>query len=272
MAEEQSYPTINPADMPLVTLDANPLIALWNGEPEAPAVQTLFDMNRAAQIVIQVTLSTALEAGPAGQRFVWPDRVVWLEDLGIAKGNIFTGPRTVGFINPADPDVTFFGPMRETQLNVRVHHIVHPTIPFYWYDYRDAECVRAGLSAQAMVEYDQVEMGMYIPPTPQHPQQMPTPHFDALNPVEQAQVKNLHEQLRRTWNNAKNDSLGLHNHLTVAACTTHPEWSVFVTSDNHFLKASKLAKLSASGFKGEILRPHDAVTFLQALRHRSQSE
>jgi hypothetical protein len=142
-----------------------------------------------------------------------------------------------------------------------VQQILRPLIPFYWQDYRDEKCKKAGLPVEAMWDYDAAQ-GIYIPPTPQHPRQRPTPHYDALTLEDQSRVNDMYRKLRRIWSNAKNDSLGLYNHLTVAALSTNPDKSVFVTSDRGFLKASVLPQLRALGFKGEIMRPYDAVQFL----------
>lgn len=66
--------------------------------------------------------------------------------------------------------------------------------------------------------------------------------------------------------NKKNDALGFYNHITQAAYTTHPEYAVFVTNDGNFRKMTKLAALRQIGFRGEILPPAKAVTFLR-LKH-----
>lgn len=264
MEHEPARPMVSPADLPLVTLDNNALIAVRDLEPAAGAVHELLAMKRAGQIDINITLSTGLEAGRDGSRLDWQDHIAWLESLGIARGNIFTGPRTIGFRTPDAPDAITFGVEYEVALNIRIHTILRPKIPFDWHDFRDAECIRADLPLQALAEYDLAQKGFYIPPTPQHPRQRPTPYYDALPPEGQAQVRALYQRLQRVWHNAKNDSLGLYNHLTVAAHTAHPERSVFVTSDKHFLAATKLAKLRALGFRGEILTPDKAVEFLRA--------
>lgn len=75
----------------------------------------------------------------------------------------------------------------------------------------------------------------------------------------------LCERLAQTWMNAKNDALGLYNHLTQAANTNHPEHAVFVTNDCNFRKQTKLDALRKLGFQGEILLPDQAVTFLLKL-------
>lgn len=254
----------NPADVPLVTLDTNALIAVREQEPDAAAVHELLEMNRAGLLTINITLSTALEAGRGGKRLEWQEHIAWLESLGIAKGHIFTGPRTVGFRTPDAPDAITFGVEYELALNERVHLILRPSIPYRWYDYRNAECERAGVPVQAMAEYDFAQMHFYIPPTPQHPKNPPTPHYDALNPEDQACLRDLYTKLHRKWHNAKNDALGFYNHVTVAAHTTHPEWAVFVTRDAHFLAPTKLTALRALGYLGQILPPAQALAFLQA--------
>ncbi len=257
----------NSADLPLVTLDNNAIVALRENEPDAPAVNELLAMNRDEQIVINITLSTALEAGPSGLRRDWQEHIAWFESLGITRSNIFTGPRTIGFINPSDPGVTIFDPWLESQFNMRLHQILFPNVPFSWYEFRDTQCGHAGLPLDAMAEYELAQdlLYIYIPPTPRHPQQPPTPHLDALTPEEQAKVRELYQELKSNWHNAKNDAIGLYNHLTVAAHTSHAEWSVFVSNDRNFRKATKLPKIRAMGFRGEILPPAEAVAFLRSV-------
>lgn len=261
----------NPADLPAVTLDTNALIAVRDNTPDAKAAHELLDMNRAELITIYVTLSTALEAGRDGKRWAWADESATLESWGIAKANIFTTQRTIGFQYPAEPGVTIFDEALSRDLMERVHEIVHWEIPFQWRDYRDRECQKAGLSLEALREYDSADMGTYIPPTPHHPSQKPTPTFDALDETQQEQVRQFHEKRRRKWNNAKNDSLGLYCHLTVAAHMHHPEWSVFVTSDDHFLASTKLPAFRKLGFRGEILRPAEAVNFLRTVTNSTSA-
>lgn len=255
----------NPADLPLVTLDNNALIAVRENEPAAETVNKLLAMNRARRIIINITLSTGLEAGRGGVRREWAEHIAWLESLGIGKSNIFTGPRTIGFISLTEPGVTYFDCAFETQFNERIHHILFPKIPFYWDDFRDAQCACAGLPVQAIAEYDLSQRPFYIPLTPHHPRKAPTPHFDALSTEEQLRVQDLHRRLKHIWHNAKNDALGLYNHLTTAAYTNHPEWSVFVTDDKNFLKPAKLTQMRALGFKGEILPPGETVSFLRTV-------
>ena len=63
------------------------------------------------------------------------------------------------------------------------------------------------------------------------------------------QVMQTLKKIREKWMNAKNDALGL---------CAHASWrgDIFVTNDNHFLKAKeKLSHL----IPGKILRPKDAV-------------
>ncbi len=262
MTAEQTLPTIHPADLPLVTLDANPLIALLHGEPDAPAVQTLIDMNRARQIAIQVTVSTALEAGPPGQRFVWPDRLPWLESLGIAKNNIFVSPLSVGFAPQDEQGGVLYAPELEARLSERIHHILRPSMPHSWCAYRDREGAAACVSVEALADYDFASMHKFIPQTPQYPEMAKPSAYDLLSP-EQQEIRQLHERLRRQWHNAKNDSSGLYIHLSRVQMTAYPERAVFVTTDKHFLRATVLPQLRALGLKGEILRPREAVAFLR---------
>ncbi len=58
-AEKQNL--YNPADRPLVTFDANIVIALRNNEADAQPACQLLTLNRADVIAVNVTVSTAIE-------------------------------------------------------------------------------------------------------------------------------------------------------------------------------------------------------------------
>ncbi len=147
---------------------------------------------------------------------------------------------------------------------MRIHHILFPNIPFSWVEYRDQECASHGIvdtKREALIELNRQDL--YIPYFwPQAPAQLPTPALDALGQREREEVRDLYKRLHRRWMNAKNDALGLYNHLTQAAHATHPEQAVFVTNDRNFLRRTKLAALRELGFPGEILPPAEAVVFV----------
>ncbi len=256
----------NPADRPLVTLDTNVLIALRNDEPAAPSVQSLLALNRTEVITINITLSTALERRRVGELRDMQAYDAWLRSLGITTGHIFTAPRTIGFNTPGEPGTITFGVELELAANRRVHEILCPTIPFSWFEYRDRECERRGMSRAAMAELDQERwVGSYIRPSPDAPARRPTPALDALSPEEREELRILHARLNRIWSNEKNDALGLYNHITQAWHTTHPEHAVFVTSDGGFLRAQRREALQRLGYHGQLLPPGRAVEYLLAI-------
>jgi hypothetical protein len=261
---EQEQNTHNPADRPLVTFDTNIVISLRNNEANVHPVRQLLAFNRAGIITVNVTLSTALEEQRPDEKLEMHEYATWLQGQGIASSNIFTGPRTIGFRLPDTPPNTFtFDVGLERALNERIHQILFPNIPFTWFKYRDQECSRLGIvdmKHKALMELDARDL--YIPYSPQAPAQMPTPALDALEQTEREEVLNLYARLCRVWMNAKNDSLGLYNHLTQAVNTTHPERAIFVTNDRNFRKQTRLAALSELGFHGEILPPAEAVAFV----------
>ncbi len=163
------------------------------------------------------------------------------------------------------PNTIYFDHELELGLYERVHQILFPNIPSWWYDYRDQECTRldiVGTRRKALAELDALSLGRYIPPTPQAPQRQPTPALDTLEQTEQEALRATLNRLIKTWMNAKNDSMGLYNHLTRAVNTTYPERAVFVTSDHNFRKLTKLSALRQLGFRGEILPPAEAVAFI----------
>lgn len=269
--DQEAYHTLdNPADRPLVTFDTNIVIALRNNEVDALPARQLLALNRAGAITVNVTVSTALEEQRPGEQQEMHEYSAWLQEHGITLGNIFTHPRTVGFRLPGDPpNTTTFDPRLEIALNMRIHTILFPNIPFHWIEYRDQECALLGIGdtqRAALLELDRQRL--YIPFSPQAPAQLPTSALNALGQLEREEVRELHKRLHRRWMNVKNDALGLYNHLSLAGYTTHPEYAVFVTNDHNFLRKTKITALRALGFPGEILRPAAAVAFLhgQALR------
>jgi hypothetical protein len=257
--------THNPADQPLVTFDTNILIALRNNEADAQPALQLLALNRAGVITVNVTLSTALEKQRLNEKLNMQEYSAWLEEQGIAPGNIFSGPRTIPFLLPGDPNILTFDVQRELALNMHIHQILFPNIPFRWSEYLDQECIRrniVGKKRQAFIELDQARYGIYIPPTPQAPTKRPSPTLDTLDTNEQEELHTLNNDLHRTWMNAKNDALGFFHHLTQSVHTIYPERAIFVTSDRNFLKQTKLVALKQCGYRGKILRPGDAIDFI----------
>jgi hypothetical protein len=259
-------PQRNPVDRPLVTLDTNVILALRNHESmEGPARQILA-LNDTGLIVVNVTLSTLLENQRPGERMDLPTYVAWLESLGIERANIFTHPRTIGFLLPGKETNTITFDFRlELDLNIRIHQSLFPTIPFHWPAYLVQECEKLKLTEiqrQALAELQRSQDGFYIPPNPYAPARPPAPTWDALDPEQQEYLHNWLKRWQRTWQNAKNDALGLYNHLTTAVHTTNPDQAIFVTNDRNFHKESRRAALRRLRFPGEIMRPPEAVAFL----------
>lgn len=266
MELKETQPPQNPADRPFVTFDTNIVIALRNNESAAKYIRQLLAWNRASFITVNITLSTLLEEQRPGEEIRMQDYVSWLEAQGVDRNNIFTSSRTVGFRFPdTPPNTTIFDVGLEMKLNQRLHEILFPTIPFDWHVYRERESKQLGLieaQREAMIELDNARY--YIPPTPSHPMQMPTPAFDSLTTQQREEVITVRKRLSRTWMNAKNDALGLYNHLTNTWHTNHRDLAVFVTYDRNFRKESRSTALKKLGYFGEILTPEEAVNFLSA--------
>jgi hypothetical protein len=206
-----------PADLPLVTLDNNVFIALRRDEANAAAARALLELNRAGLISINVTMSTGMEAQRPDEWGEWQKHIAWLESLGITLGNIFTGARSVGFTTPGAPNTITFDPQLEIRLMERIHVILFPNIPFSWFAYRHRETADlTDTVEQALLELEDLRHGpIRIPP-------LPTPALDGLADDEREHLRARLERLHRTWLNAKNDALGLYNHLTLAWYTAQP--------------------------------------------------
>lgn len=248
----------------LVTLDNNILIDLRkNIDPVATYARQLLHFNREGRIAIATTLSTMLEKQRTGEEMSFQEIIAWLQELGFSSEYIFKGPRTIAFNVQG---VITWDIEREFALNQCLHSAMFPHIPFHWRDYLDQQCVKRGMVGprrEAIIELDNKKRP-YIPPSPQAPQQQPTPVLDTLEPDEQEALSFIYEKLRRTWMNKKNDALGLYNHLTNAVHTTYPDQAIFVTCDeDDFL--NKIEAIRRCGFCGEILRPADAVAFIERI-------
>lgn len=245
----------------LVTLDNNILIDLRkNIDPVAVYARQLLNFNREGKITVATTLSTMLERQPTGQEKSVEELLAWLEEIGITKEHNFKGPQTIAFNVQG---VFTWGVDRELALNRCLHYAMFPNIPFHWRNYLDQECAKRGIvgtKRDVLFEIDNSKRP-YIPSSSQDPQQYPTPLLEALMQDEREELVNLYEKLSRNWMNKKNDALGLYNHLTNAVHTTYPDQSIFVTCDRHFL--NKIAKIRRCGFRGEILAPGDAISFIE---------
>jgi hypothetical protein len=249
----------NPAELPLVTLDHNALVALRGDEPDAPAVRQLLDLNRVGLICVNVTMSTAMEAQQPKEQLEWQDLAARIESLGIRRENIFTSSRSVGFVTPGEPNTMTFSPDAEKMLVRRIYSILFPNRPFMWREYRHNECDKLGLTElqyRAVLELDSVRWITSVPPRN-------TPALDMLPEGEKENLRQVVERLVKEWFNAHNDAQGFYTHLTLAWYTVHPEYAVFVTSDKNFRKQTKIIALRGLGYRGEILRPDEAVLFLR---------
>ena len=265
----------NLVDRPLVTFDANIVIALRNDEANAQPARHLLALNHAGVVTVNVTLSTALEEQRPDEEQEMHEYAAWLQEQGIAPGNIFTYPLTIGFQLPGDlPGTTTFSPLLENDFNRRIHTILFPNIPFSWVEYYDQQLMLLDIQdtrQKALIELNR--QNMYLPIfSPQAPAQLPTPVFDSLEQAEQEEVRRLYKQLHQRWMNAKNDALGLYNHLSQAAHTTYPEQAVFVTNDRNFLKQTRTDALRKLHFPGKILRPTEAIAFLHTLTKSSSPD
>src|SRR5258708_6274278 len=112
--EDQSLS--NPANRPLVTFDTNIVIALRNNEPNAKPARQLLALNRAGVITVNVNVSTALEEQRPDEQMEMHEYRAWLQEQGVALGNIFTHPRTIGFHVPGTTfDTITFNPLLEIE-------------------------------------------------------------------------------------------------------------------------------------------------------------
>jgi hypothetical protein len=250
----------------LVTFDNNILIDLRKDrDPIASYARQLLDFNREGKIIVATTISTMLEKQRMGEEMSIQELIAWLQEIGFTRD--FMGPRTIAF--NVQGAIIWGDIGLEMALNQCIHYAMFPNIPFYWHDYLDQQCRKldiVGTRKEALIELDN-KKSPYIPRSPQVPQQRPTPALDTLEQDEQEKLSVIYKELSSKWMNKKNDALGLYNHLTNAVHTTYPEQSIFVTCDNHF--HNKIAPIRRCGFRGEILRPADAVAFIERVTTRA---
>jgi hypothetical protein len=257
-----SEPQRNPADLPLVTFDNNALVAVRRDEPTAPDVRTILMMNRAGLITANVTAMIEMEAQREEDRLKGQDLILWIQSLGIARANIFTRPRDVGFRTPDFTDGPTFDLSLEQACKESLFALLHPTMPTRWTVYFKGECEQLSpFWGKAAYELWRLRWGrdlIRIPP-------LPTPYLDMLSMTERAELRQWVEKRHRKWVNAACDVEGLFIHISQATHTTHPEHAVFVTSDGGFHRQTKLDALRARNFPGGILRPAEAVEFLRGV-------
>jgi hypothetical protein len=257
-----SEPQRNPTVLPLVTFDNNALVAVRRDEPIAPDVRTILEMNRAGLITANVTAMIELEAQREEDRLKGQDLIRWIQSLGIARANIFTRPRDVGFSTPDFPDGPTFDLSLEQAFKERLFALLHPTMPSRWPVYFKRECEQLSpFRGKAAHELWHLRWGLgqgRIPP-------LPTPYLDMLSLTDREALREWVETRQRKWMNAACDVEGLFIHVSLAIYTTHPEHAVFVTSDGDFHRRTKLDALRAINFPGRILRPAEAVEFLRGV-------
>jgi hypothetical protein len=183
MHDEQLECAPTPGEAPLVTLDQNTLIALRNHEPAASAVEMLLTLNRQRQIIVNITMSTMMEARRPGDSWT-PEQVhMWLLSLGIAGDRIFTSSETLAFNTLNLPGVAVFDIDLEIQLNQAMHDVLFPKIAFYWQDYFAAHTHDlTSIQLQAIAELMRRLHGMTrMPP-------WPTPACDSLGEQERHEL------------------------------------------------------------------------------------
>ena len=80
--QEEHHSLDNPADRPLVTFDANIVIALRNNEADAQPARQLLALNCAGVITVNITLSTALEEQRPDEQQEMHEYSAWLQEQG----------------------------------------------------------------------------------------------------------------------------------------------------------------------------------------------
>jgi hypothetical protein len=168
-----------------------------------------------------------------------------IQSLGIARANIFTRPRDVGFSTPDFPEGPMFDPSLEQAFRERLFALLRPNMPSRWPVYFERECEQLSpIRSKAAYELWRLRWGFgqgWIPPRP-------TPNLDMLSMPEREELRQWVEKRQRKWMNAACDVEGLFIHISLAIYTTHPEHAVFVTSDKHFHRQTKLDALRAINF------------------------
>src|SRR5271166_133910 len=194
-----SEPQCNPADLPLVTFDNNALIAVRRYQADAMDVRTILEMNRAGLITANVTAMTEMEAQREEDRLKGEDYIRWIQSLGIARANIFTRPRDIGFSTTDFPDGPMFDLSREQAFREGLFALLHPSIPSRWPVYFERECEQLTFFwRQAAYELWRLRWGLGQGWTPPRP----TPYLDMLSLTDREALRQWVETQQRKWMNA----------------------------------------------------------------------
>jgi hypothetical protein len=278
---------MNKNDRPLATLDKNPLVSYFKVEDNEPdcdqehredarEVRKLLALQRAGAIRLMVAVSTMLENPRSGKAV---DLSARLKDLGFEPDDISAHPRPIAFATKDAPGAMTY----DTNLDYWFNAVIHATlfedkpapgrdVHFRWYDYRDSECERLGITGSeryALAKLDYLRMHPHWTPTPLQ-QRLGDPHgkaLDELTAARRAQLEDILTKTHRKWTNAKCDALNLVTHISHALQTSVPQHALFVTRDKDFRKAARepatWARLTALGFPGRILKPEEAAEHFQ---------
>ncbi len=237
----------------IVTLDYNPLITLERAnepqqQPIAEAVRKLIHYHDAGHIALKVTSSTMLENPRFGEADLdIAELIAHYQKLGLDSVELFRGPHCLSFTDGKGN--LFAGSHLEQWFLRRVHMLLHSTIDFDLWAYRQRYCKERGLDEQDAIQIAKIS-GYQLLPLDAFTARAEVEHLRAAQP----DLVRHAERIEKKWNNAKSDALGL---------CTHASWggAIFVTNDGDFhgKNHDELERLTRS----LILRPHEAITVIQ---------
>jgi hypothetical protein len=264
--------------LPVVTLDNNPLVGYFNVEDNDPrttptnredaaAVRELLALQSADVIRLMVTISTMFENQPAGKTLDVQAMIARLSSLGLDRQDIFAERRNIGISTPDEPNVGIYGADSDRWVSMFIHAVLNQgriepnakNIDFTWPAYRDHMCAqewaRRGvgeIEMRAIGELDRLRMG--IPPRSM-------PALDACSAEQRAIAGDILAHLFKQWNRASCDANGLVIHASHALYSPahQQQHAVFVTSDKIIVRLSTREWLKAIRFPGHIMRPSEAV-------------
>ncbi len=214
------------AQQSIVTLDHNSIIALEHPDepqqqPIAGAIRELIRYHHAGYIALKVTSSTMLENPRCREEDLdVAELIEHYQKLGLGSVELFRGPHVLSFTDGKGH--LFASPSLEQWFLRSVHTLLHPTIDFDLRAYCQRYCKEHGLDGQDATQVATIIDSRWLP-LDAFAARAEAEHLQATRP----DLVRHAERIRKKWNNAKSDALGL---------CTHASWggAIFVTNDGDF--------------------------------------
>ncbi len=201
------------AQQPIVTLDHNVIIALEHPDepqqqPIAEAIRELIRYHHAGSIALKVTSSTLLEnPRPREEDLEIAALIKHYQELGLGSVELFRGPHCFSFTDGKGH--VYASPDLEQWFLRQVHTLLHPMIDFDLRAYCRSYCKEHGLDGQDASQVSTIIASHWLP-LDAFAARAEAEHLQATRP----DLVRHTERIRKKWNNAKSDALGLCTHAS----------------------------------------------------------